>query len=943
MGAQSLEVASTSHCKRLWRSLSKSHFDQSVRAGVAAACVVLVLATVSAVPVGRAPTFAGYTTSAQGPVRTSAVQARIPVGLQEAIHAALGLGPAGLGTARALSGKYAKGNVPVRLRDAGAMWSSSSAPAASLTNAAAKPGDLFGLSVAISADGTTALVGADDGFANGAGAAYIFRAANGGPWTSSSAPSAMLTSTGGGAGDHFGYPVALSADGTTALVGASGVGSLTGAAYVFHVPSEGSWASTSSPTATLTNSAGTAGDLFGLSVAISANGTTALVGAPGGASSEAAYVFQVPSEGSWASTSSPTATLANSAGAPAGSFGGAVALSQDGTTALVGAPGVVGSAYVFHVPSDGSWASTSSPTATLTNSAGAPAGSFGGAVALSQDGTTALVGAPGVGTKGAAYLFHVSSARSWAGSRSPTAVLTSSGAAADNDFGYSVAISADGATALIGDAEDSGSSRGAAYVFAVPNEASWASSTSPTATLTNASGDAGHHFGISGTLSADGAIALVGTVGGRLGMGAASVFDARSSGPGSFAGSYSFSYKFYRHGRLVDKGTKTIGFGTDGRWTMSVCSETGAYAYDPSTATVTFTDEDDPGHGDPMYTWVGLPSAGFSGLMEPTAGGSYSTETGTSIATPTAPGSCSSGLAGRARPVVRITSSEVGVNTGAAFDSSGDLWVACQGCGSFSEFSQPQLVSSGPKVPMVTIGGIASPNGIAIDRNGDIWVSSYSAGTLSEYTPAELTSSGSPSPAVVVSANSGSLSGPARLVFDGSGDLWAANNVGGSVVEYTPAQLGSSGAPAPAVVLSSNSLHAPNGLGFDAAGDLWVANEDSGSVVEFSAQQLVKSGAPAPVDIIQGASTGIDNPWVLAVDPSSEMVYVGNAGDTVTSYPVTASGDHAPYRRFAEPGDVGSLAFSARGGLWVGSGPGAASTSGVLSAYPLAGLAAPRR
>ena len=887
MGAQSLEVASTSHCKRLWRSLSKSHFDQSVRAGVAAACVVLVLATVSAVPVGRAPTFAGYTTSAQGPVRTSAVQARIPVGLQEAIHAALGLGPAGLGTARALSGKYAKGNVPVRLRDAGAMWSSSSAPAASLTNAAAKPGDLFGLSVAISADGTTALVGADDGFANGAGAAYIFRAANGGPWTSSSAPSAMLTSTGGGAGDHFGYPVALSADGTTALVGASGVGSLTGAAYVFHVPSEGSWASTSSPTATLTNSAGTAGDLFGLSVAISANGTTALVGAPGGASSEAAYVFQVPSEGSWASTSSPTATLANSAGAPAGSFGGAVALSQDGTTALVGAPGV--------------------------------------------------------GTKGAAYLFHVSSARSWTGSISPTAVLTSSGAAADNDFGYSVAISADGATALIGDAEDSGSSRGAAYVFAVPNEASWASSTSPTATLTNASGDAGHHFGISGTLSADGAIALVGTVGGRLGMGAASVFDARSSGPGSFAGSYSFSYKFYRHGRLVDKGTKTIGFGTDGRWTMSVCSETGAYAYDPSTATVTFTDEDDPGHGDPMYTWVGLPSAGFSGLMEPTAGGSYSTETGTSIATPTAPGSCSSGLAGRARPVVRITSSEVGVNTGAAFDSSGDLWVACQGCGSFSEFSQPQLVSSGPKVPMVTIGGIASPNGIAIDRNGDIWVSSYSAGTLSEYTPAELTSSGSPSPAVVVSANSGSLSGPARLVFDGSGDLWAANNVGGSVVEYTPAQLGSSGAPAPAVVLSSNSLHAPNGLGFDAAGDLWVANEDSGSVVEFSAQQLVKSGAPAPVDIIQGASTGIDNPWVLAVDPSSEMVYVGNAGDTVTSYPVTASGDHAPYRRFAEPGDVGSLAFSARGGLWVGSGPGAASTSGVLSAYPLAGLAAPRR
>lgn len=178
-------------------------------------------------------------------------------------------------------------------------------------------------------------------------------------------------------------------------------------------------------------------------------------------------------------------------------------------------------------------------------------------------------------------------------------------------------------------------------------------------------------------------------------------------------------------------------------------------------------------------------------------------------------------------------------------------------------------------------------------------------------------------------------------MFDRSGDLWAANNVGGSVVEYTPAQLASSGAPAPAVVLSSHSLNAPNGLGFDAAGDLWVVNEGSDSVAEFSAEQLASSGAPAPVVTIQGPSTGIDNPWVLAVDPSSEMVYVGNAGDTVTSYPVTASGDHAPYRTLGEPGNVGSLAFSARESLWVGSGPGAESTSGALFAYTPTELASP--
>ena len=54
----------------------------------------------------------------------------------------------------------------------------------------------------------------------------------------SSAPTATLTNSGGAAGDNFGYSVALSADGTTSLVGAYGVSSFTGSAYLFSlVPS----------------------------------------------------------------------------------------------------------------------------------------------------------------------------------------------------------------------------------------------------------------------------------------------------------------------------------------------------------------------------------------------------------------------------------------------------------------------------------------------------------------------------------------------------------------------------------------------------------------------------------------------------------------------------------------------------------------------------------
>jgi hypothetical protein len=98
-------------------------------------------------------------------------------------------------------------------------------------------------------------------------------------WSSSSSPTATLTSS--NSSPAFGYSVAMSADGTTALVGAPVANSFHGAAYVFNVSDEGSWANSSAATATLTNLGDAANDWFGSSVALSGDGTTALVGAIG--------------------------------------------------------------------------------------------------------------------------------------------------------------------------------------------------------------------------------------------------------------------------------------------------------------------------------------------------------------------------------------------------------------------------------------------------------------------------------------------------------------------------------------------------------------------------------------------------------------------------------------------------------------------------------------
>lgn len=391
---------------------------------------------------------------------------------------------------------------------------------ATLTDPANTAGDNFGVSVALSGDGSTALVGAY-GTNSYTGAAYIFRKPSGG-WSSTGSATATLSVSALGSYSDFGYSVALNRDpgnaddGTVAVIGAFSAGT-GGVAYVFKVSNSSSWASTSSPTATLSNPDTTAGnsDEFGYSVAVSANGGTALVGAPStNFSAGAAYVFSA--------TGSLTATLSNpdSTAGNADEFGYAVALSGDAGTALVGAlyaNSGAGKAYVFTKPSTG-WVSTSS-AAALTAPGGAQNDNFGYAVALSGDGGTALVGAPFTDSgAGKAYVF-TKPGTSW-GSTSNAAALSdpANNAGGSDNFGTSVALSGDGTVALVG-APYTNNYAGAAYVFIKPG-GGWTGTGSPYATLSSPnSGD----FGISVALSGDGNTTLAGAYGTNSGAGTAYV------------------------------------------------------------------------------------------------------------------------------------------------------------------------------------------------------------------------------------------------------------------------------------------------------------------------------------------------------------------------------------------------------------------------------------
>jgi hypothetical protein len=376
-----------------------------------------------------------------------------------------------------ISGNTIIAGAPFKTNEAGAVYAYQIGPELDASDGTADAD--FGGSVSVS--GNMALIGASSKAAS-TGAAYVF-VNNGGTWTQQ----AELAASDGAEDDDFGTSVSIS--GNTALVGAPGSATATGAAYVF-INSSGNWIQQTK----LAAGDAAQNDFFGTSVSLSGN--TALVGAPLKANDiGAAYIF-VQNSGSW----TQQAELTASDGTYEDYFGGSVSVS--GNTALIGAPGHAlntGAAYVF-VGNSGSW----TLQAELTASDASRGDGFGGSVSVS--GNIALIGAPSHAYTGAAYVF-VQNGGVWTQQQE----LTASNPASGDDFGSSVSVS--GNTALIG-ARSNANSTGAAYVF-VGSSGSWTQQ----AKLTTSDAALGDYFGWSSSISGD--IILVGAPYKANGTGAA--------------------------------------------------------------------------------------------------------------------------------------------------------------------------------------------------------------------------------------------------------------------------------------------------------------------------------------------------------------------------------------------------------------------------------------
>jgi FG-GAP repeat len=501
---------------------------------------------------------------------------------------------ASFGQAQASPPQPAPGPRGTPIRPAANAWSPKSIAYIKASNA--KKDDQFGFTVALSGDGNTLAVGttAADSAAKGingnqadhsalnAGAVYVFTR-GGGNWLQQ----AYVKASNAKASDQFGASLALSADGNTLAVGATGESSSAtgvngnqadtsmpgaGAVYVF-TRSGTTWSQQAYVKASNTGDKED-GDQFGYSVALSSDGNTLATGAiaeksaatgingdqtnKGADGSGAVYVFTRNGD-TWAQQAyvKPWNTTARGA-----LFGYSVGLSGNGDTLAVGTYDEdrgKGAVYIFTRTG-----STWSQQNRLVASNAEPGDSLGCSISISDDGNTVVAGAfdedsllrgiqpPNEGSNdaasdvstGAAYVF-VRNGATW----TQQAFIKATNTRLNDQFAWALSLSRDGntlavgshledsgATGLNGDQEDaSAEDSGAVYIYA-RSGTTWTPVAYVKASNTRASAE----FGISLALNADGKVLAVGAF--KDGGGGAGINPARSAKPAAESGA---AYVYY--------------------------------------------------------------------------------------------------------------------------------------------------------------------------------------------------------------------------------------------------------------------------------------------------------------------------------------------------------------------------------------------------------------
>ncbi|MEZ5016118.1 MAG: T9SS type A sorting domain-containing protein [Flavipsychrobacter sp.] len=293
----------------------------------------------------------------------------------------------------------------------------------------------FGGSVSLSDDASIAIVGAWGG-TNGATGQAVIMNRNGSIWTQGQ----TLVGSGAIGGANQGNSVAVSGDGNTAIIGGPNDNNGAGAAWIF-VKNGTTWTEQTK----LVGTGATGNAWQGFSVAISADGNTVIVGGPqNNTHVGAAWVF-TRSGTTWTQQAMLQGSDAVSSSSYPSEQGYCVAMSSDGSTALVGGRfdgGAKGAAW-FYARNGNSW----------TQQGGKATGStlqpIGTSVALSANGNVAVIGAAAADSKTGGAFVVTRTGSTWTPYSS---ILQGTLPVGKAQQGGSVDISNDGKTVVMGGA-----------------------------------------------------------------------------------------------------------------------------------------------------------------------------------------------------------------------------------------------------------------------------------------------------------------------------------------------------------------------------------------------------------------------------------------------------------------------------------------------------------
>ena len=283
---------------------------------------------------------------------------------------------------------------------------------------------------------------------------------------------------------------------------------------------------------------------------------------------------------------------------------------------------------------------------------------------------------------------------------------------------------------------------------------------------------------------------------------------------------------------------------------------------------------------------------------------------------------------------------------GVAFDPSGNLWVTDAASDRVVRFSLP--FSNGMNADLVighsnftSVGSSTSQNRlrapvtIAFDTTGNLWVSDFGNSRVLEFK--SPFTSGMSASVVIGQPNftarldatpQNSLSFPAGLTFDPSGNLWVADTGNNRVLKFAPPfsdgmqvslVIGQRDFTSYDYLTTQSGLSGPTSVAFDPWGDLWVADGYNNRTLEFA--EPFSNGMAASLVIGQSSFTASAD---CTASQRSVCAPVGVAFDSWGNLWVT-SGQDSRILEFAPPFASGMSAS------WVIGQPDFTSAAGATS------------